>query len=319
MPALRESSTSWPDSKPSTENVPPTDKVPNQTETASAPTSTNQAPLLATGTSLDAAASADSSTKTPGDSTTNPDADSVPGLKAVTTAAAFEAAVREAQSNIASEQWYQALFVLSKFYGSPDLTEQQERELIDLLDPLAAKVVYSQEHLVTDAHEVRRGDTLVQIAAANQVPPELLSNINGIENPDLLVPGTKLKVVRGPFRADVHLQKKELTLFAGQLYAGRFPISVGQDPEPQPGEYRVLEKQPGRDYFPRAETGQKFAADDPQNPFGRVWIGLDKELAIHGTPERGDAGTMGCISLSPLDAADVYSILTQGSSVTIRR
>ena len=122
--------------------------------------------------------------------------------------------------------------------------------------------------------------------------------------------------MRGPFRADVDLQKKELTLFAGQLYAGRFPISVGQDPPPKPGEYRVLEKKPGHDYF--AASGQKLDANDPQNPFGRVWIGLDKELVIHGSPESGDAGAMGCISLSPLDAMDVYSILTQGSSVVIR-
>jgi lipoprotein-anchoring transpeptidase ErfK/SrfK len=239
-----------------------------------------------------------------------------PGAKLVSTAVAFETAMREVQSNLAAEQWYQALFVLSKFYGSPDLPEKQQQELVDLLDPLAAKVVYSPQHLVTDAYEVRRGDTLPQIGAMYQVPPELLANINGVDNPNLLVPGTKLKVVRGPFRADISLQKKELTLFVGQLYAGRFPVSIGQDPAPQPGEYRVVEKQPGRDYFP--SSGPLLAANDPQNPFGRVWIGLDKQLAIHGSPERGDPGTAGCISLSPLDAGDVYSILTVGSSVVIR-
>ena len=106
-----------------------------------------------------------------------------------------------------------------------------------------------------------------------------------------------------------------MTLFAGQLYAGRFPISIGQDPAPKPGEYRVIEKQPQRDYY--AAAGQKISAQDPQNPYGRAWIGLDKEMCIHGTPDRGEAGEMGCISLSPLDANDVYGILSQGSSVTI--
>ncbi len=318
LPALRESPTSLPDLKLPTAPVRPSTTFPDPLEGANSPTKTAQPPLLAQGSSTASAVIApDLKSTLPAESTPTAELESSASPKPVTTAAAFDAAMREAQSNLAEEKWYQALFILSKFYGSPDLSSQQHQELIDLLDPLAAKVVYSQDHLVTDAHEVRRGDTLAQIAAANQVPPELLSNINGIENPDLLVPGTKLKLVRGPFRADVDLQRKELTLFAGLLYAGRFPISVGQDPEPQPGEYRVLEKQPGRDYF--AGSGQKMAANDPQNPFGRVWIGLDKELAIHGSPERGDAGTMGCISLSPLDATDVYGILTQGSSITIRR
>jgi lipoprotein-anchoring transpeptidase ErfK/SrfK len=235
-------------------------------------------------------------------------------------AAAFEAALREAQTNLIEARWYQALFVLSQFYNSPDLTDltsQQHQELLDLLDPLAAKVVYSPDHLITDPHVVQRGESLAQIAAMNQVSPELLANINGLENPNLLIPGSKLKVLRGPFRAEVDLQKKELTLFAGQLYAGRFPVTLGRDPEPVPGEYRVLEKQPGHDYFGAA--GQRIPANDPQNPFGAVWIGLDRELAIHASPQRGDGGSLGCISLSPLDAQDVYSILTPGSSVTIRQ
>lgn len=238
-------------------------------------------------------------------------------IQPVTTTTALAAALREAQANIAAEQWYQALFLLSKFYGSTDLTSQQQQDLIDMLDPLAAKVVYSPEHLVADPHEVQRGETLAQIADKHQVPPQLLANINGLQNPDLLVPGTKLKIVRGPFRASVELERKELTLFAGQLYAGRFPISVGRDPEPIVGEYRVLEKQPGKVYY--AGGGQTIAPEDPHNPFGRVWIGLGKELAIHGSAEQGETGSMGCISLSPLDAQDVYGILSQGSSVIIRR
>ena len=142
-----------------------------------------------------------------------------PLIKPISTVAAFEAAMREAHTNIDEEKWYQALFLLSKFYNSPDLSSEQQKNLLDLLDPLAAKVVYSQEHLVSDGHVVQRGETLHQIANANQVPVDLIANINGLDKTGILVPGTNLKIVQGPFRADVDLKRQELTLFAGQLYA----------------------------------------------------------------------------------------------------
>lgn len=311
LPALRDAPVAGP-----AEN--PADPVPTLPGVSSvAPAAPSVAPLVQdSSTAVAAPPLQPDAPTTTAESTPAVAPEANPGAKLVSTSVALESAMREVQSNIAAEQWYQALFVLSKFYGSSDLPDKQQQELVDLLDPLAAKVVYSPQHLVTDAYEVRRGDTLPQIGAMYQVPPELLANINGIENPNLLVPGTKLKVVRGPFRAEINLQKKELTLFVGQLYAGRFPVSIGQEPAPLAGEYRVVEKQPGRDYFP--SSGPLLAANDPLNPFGRVWIGLDKQLAIHGSPERGDAGTAGCISLSPLDAGDVYSILTVGSSVVIR-
>jgi lipoprotein-anchoring transpeptidase ErfK/SrfK len=237
--------------------------------------------------------------------------------QSVTTAAVYDAALREAQWQMDEGKWQAALSTLSKFIHSPDLTAEQNRQLYDLLDPLAAKVIYSPEHLVEAAYEVRRGDRLADIAQTYQVPWELLANVNGVENPDLLIPGTKLKVVRGPFRADVDLQANELTVFAGPLYAGRFPISVGNDPSPKPGEYRIVEKQPGRVYY--AGDGRTIPAEDATNPYGRVWLGLGSELSIHSSPAGGEAKGMGCISLSPLDATDVYSILSQGSSVVIRR
>ena len=45
------------------------------------------------------------------------------------------------------------------------------------------------------------------------VPVQLLQKINGIENPDVLLPGSELKVLRGPFEAEVDLQAQQLTVF----------------------------------------------------------------------------------------------------------
>jgi lipoprotein-anchoring transpeptidase ErfK/SrfK len=230
----------------------------------------------------------------------------------------FHSALQSAIAKVEDSQWYDALWTLSLFCNSPDLTPQQQQQLLDWLDPLAAKVIYSTEHLIEPGYTVQRGDTFPEIAARYDVPWQLLANINGVQNPNLLTGGTILKVVRGPFRAEVNLSRNELTLFAGKLYAGRFPITIGNDPAPKPGEYAVVAKQPGRTYY--AGNGRTIPVDDPSNPYGKVWIDLGHDLSIHGSPQAGAlADGQGCISLSPLDANDVFAILSQGSTVAIRR
>ena len=230
---------------------------------------------------------------------------------------AFGRAWKSAQSQISNGQWQEALFTLSIFYKSPDLLPEQQQQLLDLLDPLAGKVIYSDEHLLEAPYRVRRSETLMDIAERYNVPWQLLRNINDIDNPEILIPGSEIKVVPGPFRAEVDLQQRELTLFVGRLYAGRFPITVGSDPQPEPGDYQVRDKQTERSYF--AADGQTYTSDDPKNPFAGCWIDLGNQLSIHGSAEQAAPNAPGCISLSPIDAQDVYGILSQGSKVTIRR
>jgi len=146
---------------------------------------------------------------------------------------------------------------------------------------------------------------------------ELLQKINAIDTPNVLVPGTTLKVVRGPFRAEVNVQAQELTLFLNELYAGRFPITVGRDPAPVMGEFQVRDKRENPDYF--SMEGRKIPAGNPANPFGGVWLDLGREVCIHGSPLGGADAERGCISLSPQDADDVYGILSIGSTVRILR
>ena len=116
-------------------------------------------------------------------------------------------------------------------------------------------------------------------------PTQLLQKINGIENPNVLLPGSELKVLHGPFRADVDLQAQELTVFLDQLYAGRFPITVGRDPEPTTGEFQVRDKQLEKAYF--SMDGRTIPAESPANPFGHVWLDLGREVCIHGSPMGG--------------------------------
>jgi lipoprotein-anchoring transpeptidase ErfK/SrfK len=197
---------------------------------------------------------------------------------------------------------------LSMLYDSPQLTAEQHQQLTDLLDQVAGAVVYSRQPLLEPAYTVKAGDTLETIADEYNVPWQLLAKINGIPDPQSLQPGQQLKVVRGPFDAVVDLDKHELTLTLGGLYAGRFPIGVGRGQANLEGEYFVQKK--------------LVQPDDPNNPLGRYWIQLDDRIGIHGTNDPRNIGTNdgpGTISLSGQDIEDVHDILSIGSRVRILR
>jgi len=245
-----------------------------------------------------------------------------PRASGITMALDYERAIRcrraldEGRELIREHRWREALLTLSVTYEIPDLSASDREELLTLLDPLAAKVIYSTEHLLESGYSVRRGESLQEIAERFDVPAELLQNINTVSHSEYPVPGSALKVVRGPFRAVVDLGASEVTVYLQRYYAGRFPISIGHDPEPIEGEFKVLEKQPGQTYY--LPQGKSLATDDPANPYGRCWIDLGKGVVIHGSPLGSDQSHLGCISLSPKDAEDIYAILSVGSKVTVR-
>ncbi|MFG0263161.1 MAG: L,D-transpeptidase family protein [Novipirellula sp. JB048] len=226
-------------------------------------------------------------------------------------------AIKLADEQYQADQRKESLETLSLFYHTPNLPEAQRQEMLNRLDPLAAEVIYSRRHLLEQPHRVGHHETLIQIAEQYEVPWQLLANINGIDDPVTVLPGTELKVVRGPFRADVDITRQEMTLFLGDLYAGRFPIGVGNDPHPKPGTFTIQDKQPERAFY--GPSGEPIPAHSPENPYGSLWLDLGGQLCIHGSPYATKPTEQGCISVAADYADDLYGILTQGSSVTIRR
>ena len=230
----------------------------------------------------------------------------------------FANAKRMALDQASSGNLKEALATLSVFYGAQDLTQEQHSDLVDLLDALAREVIFSQRHLLDVPYVVNPGETLEQVAKTCQVPVSILAKINGLDEQSSLAPDRKLKVLQGPFRAEIVMEKSEMTLFLGDLYAGRYPVSFGNEPSPRPGVYEVQDKQKDRNYY--SANGMQIPAKDPRNPFGGYWIDLGEDLCIHGSSAlEGGSTNLGCISLSPLDAADVFGMLGRGCEVSVRR
>lgn len=232
----------------------------------------------------------------------------------------FEQIMARVKSLESQNDFLTALEELSPYYRN-DLSQPQRELLTQWLDFLAFKVIFSSEHHLFPPHVVAQGETLASLAAQWQVPIELIYNINRsqIPNPDYLAPGTPLKVVRGPFKAEVNVPNKELTMFLNDMYAVRFPIAIGSDAQLESGLFRVQDKSNnGAQYL--AADGRTLPAGDPQNPFGKYWIDLGSKLSIHEKPSTlPNYDQRGCIQVNYVDAKDIYSILSRDSKIQIVR
>lgn len=238
------------------------------------------------------------------------------GNSSASTIPAFSLAREEWLRKARAGELRSALEALSQYYNSPELTHAEHSDLVDILDPLSSAVIYSQKHLLLPSHVVRASETVASIAETYSITPELLAKINGLGSDKTVATGTKLKVLQGPFSAQVSISRSELTLFLNGLYAGRFSVSLGKEHYPTPGKFEVINRRKDRTYYGGAQT--ILSAGDPRNPYGGYWISLG-ELSIHGSPEMAspELEDAGSISLAPLDASDVYDIVTQGSPVAV--
>ena len=236
----------------------------------------------------------------------------------------FEEAMAAAEDSITAGQFSTALQAVSNFYRDASLTSDQRDRMIMMLDELAGSAIYSNSYHLQAPHSVMAGETLDQIARMYGVGAEFLARVNGRSMAAPLEAGQQLKVVQGPFRAEVSLSDREITLFLGQYYAGRFSCAIGRDLPAQVDLFEVARLDGARPYVDH-RTGEQIAAGAPENPYGHRWIELQTPslpgapgLSIHSCGEAVDASdTRGCISVSAAEADDLAVILSPGSRVSV--
>ena len=180
-----------------------------------------------------------------------------------------------------------------------------------------------------ERYVIKTGDSLAKIATKNKISADLLADINGIRDVNLIRAGRTIKVIRGPFRAIVRKKDFSLDVYLDQTFVQHFRVGLGQDSSTPTGEWRVGTKLKNPTYYP-PRGGDIVAADDPGNPLGERWIaliGVSGEAAgqhrygIHGTndPESiGQSVSMGCIRMFNEDVEALYTYLvTKHSTVTV--
>jgi hypothetical protein len=233
------------------------------------------------------------------------------------SSAAFATAWADAHEKLAAGRYAEALAALSIWYDDPSLGLEESQRLEDLLGQLAGTVIYSQQDLLLAPHVVAAGESLPAVAMQLGISWQLLGKINGIANPQDLVPGEHLKVLRGPFDAVVSVSRRRLSLQLGGNYAGSFPVVVGRQFLPRVGSsvaVTEIRRGAGRDVQPMAGM--------PNDPSAKPAILLADGLVIEAAEDPGmasEASPTTSLVVSVRDLTELLDILGPGSKVLIRQ
>lgn len=248
----------------------------------------------------------------------------------------------------------EARSALNRALVDPRSTEAERAALRRRLSELNQVLVFGPAQTpgdpITETYRVVSGDSLVKITRKLGLitEPSLIARVNMLANPGALKVGQTLKVVRGPFHAVVDKSDYRMDVYAGAtpsptsigtggladnaepgwMYICSFPVGLGAQGLTPVGAFTVKEHSKlVNPHWVNPRTGEKFAADDPKNPIGERWMGLEgldeKSRAftgygIHGTIEPESIGremSMGCVRLKAEDVERVYELLTPRVSV----
>jgi len=222
---------------------------------------------------------------------------------------------------------------------SGSLSAQEADSVRHQMAALNQTLVFSNERSSADpwsaSYLVQSGERLSSIANRNSVTWQLLSRINHVD-PRRLRAGATIKTLKGPFFAVVTKSQFRMDIYLGatggpgSMYVTSFIVGLGKDDSTPTGTWQV---QSGNKilhpvyYSPRGEP--PIEADDPKNPLGGYWIGLEgmdgaavdkHSYGIHGTIDPTSIGkqeSLGCIRLAHDDIELTFELLVEGKSKVV--
>ncbi|MEM1166719.1 MAG: L,D-transpeptidase family protein [Planctomycetota bacterium] len=244
------------------------------------------------------------------------------------------------EAELASNRPISARDLLNRSLHDPAATEGERTTARRLLSEVAHQTVFEPRVIPGDpivtSYQVGPGDSLAGINRdlATGLDWRFIQRINRIADPRRIRVGQTLKVVRGPMHAVVSKDSFRLDLYAdtrdsdgNRVYLRSFDVGLGEYSSTPLGSWVVRERSKLiNPEWVNPRTGQKFEADDPENPIGERWIGLEgtdeqtrlmSGYGIHGTIEPGSIGheaSMGCVRMLPDDVAMIYELLMPGAS-----
>lgn len=234
----------------------------------------------------------------------------------------------------------QARVLYSKALADKNASKEDQERLRGKLAQINQDLLFSSKVAAGDplveTYTVQAGDSLVKIARKRDLTVDwrLIQRVNAMSSPDVLRQGQKIKLVRGPFHAVVHKSEYRVDVYSGApddpsswIYIRSFRCGLGANDKTPIGEFVVKPKSKlVNPPWTNPQTGEKFGADDPKNPIGEYWIGIEgvgdskkyTGFGLHGTIEPDSIGqqkSMGCVRMGGDDISLVYELLKESVSV----
>ena len=266
-----------------------------------------------------------------------------PGTAPTTPAAGIGNPTQRLQQAIAMVEGdpVRARAELTRLLDSGALSAAERRQAYAGINAIAGKLLFSPKivpgDIVGQSYVVKKGDSLERISRREKLGVDwrFIQRINGLSSPTAIRPDQRLKLAYGPFDAEVVKSEFVLNVYAGtgsdRVMVASFPCGLGENDGTPTGTFRVRKGSKLVDpSWVNPRTGEKFASNDPKNPIGERWIGLEgttPETArftgygIHGTVEPQSIGkqmSMGCVRLGDSEVQVVYELIGEQSTVVIK-
>jgi len=233
--------------------------------------------------------------------------------------------------------------ILSKLLLDPaqPLKAQDADWVRKTLTDLADKMIFAREQAPNDPlseiYTFMDGDYLSTIAPRYRITYQLIEKINNVKATRMWA-GRKIKVIRGPFHAVVDKSAYRMDVYLVEkpgntkVFIASYAVGLGENDSTPPGLWVVRRgSKVSNPSWRNPRTMEVYNADDPDNPIGEYWIGLEGADAnttnkagygIHGTNEPQSIGrqaSMGCIRMRETDLAIFYDLMHEGySTVEVR-
>jgi len=230
---------------------------------------------------------------------------------------------------------------LTRLLDGGDLSAAERQQAYGGINSVAQQIFLSPTiapgDVAAQSYVVQRGDSLARIASREKLGVDwrFVQRINGLPNERAIRPDMRLKLAHGPFHAEVVKSEFRFNVYAGtgadRVMVLSMPCGLGENDSTPVGTFRVRKNSKlVNPEWRNPRTGERFAANDPKNPIGERWIGLEgttPEMAkftgygIHGTVDPASIGrqmSMGCVRLGEREVEVAYELIGNDSTVTIR-
>lgn len=235
----------------------------------------------------------------------------------------------------------EARAALSQAILSGTLGPVDAKQVSDALVKLGNELFFTPNFNANDKlffqYAVQSGDSLERIVRKHKLGCDwrLVARINNIKKPEAIRVGQRLKLPKGPFSAVVSKRDYRVDLCVGagseRVVFMSLPCGLGKSNGTPLGRFKVRSgSKLLNPEWRNPITGEFFDANDPANPIGEHWLGLEGiepsnsallGYGMHGTIEPNSIGqdqSLGCVRLLADDIAIAWEALGDGCEVEIR-